>query len=350
MDAVLAARLGSQLLAGPTASSAEEAVGRLLAVQGQDARGFRLAVRARTDGVAAADVDAGLAERRLVVAWLNRGTLHLVRAEDNGWLHALTTPPLRATSATRLRQEGVSPEQAVRGVDAVVTEIERHGPRSRDELRAALDAAGVPTAGQALVHVLLAATLQHRLLRGPVVDGEHRMVLADDWLPPAPELDREEALARLATRYLAAHGPAADRDLATWAGLPLRDARTGLAAIATSTTVRDGLVDLADRPPPPPPPPPRLLGNFDPLLHGWHSRDAVLGRHDSRIVAGGIFRSWAMVDGAPVAVWRISGGRVRIRPFVPLPAEVEAALSADAAAVLEFLGLPTRDPLVEPPG
>ena len=33
-------------------------------------------------------------------------------------------------------------------------------------------------------------------------------------------------------RYLAGHGPANERDLARWAGIPLRDVRRGLEAIA----------------------------------------------------------------------------------------------------------------------
>ena len=76
---------------------------RLLAVQGQDPRGFRLAVRARTRGLTAADVDRALTDdRSLVVTWLNRGTLHLVRSEDYPWLHALTAPPQATGIARRL--------------------------------------------------------------------------------------------------------------------------------------------------------------------------------------------------------------------------------------------------------
>ena len=59
----VAARSAAQLLSGPPAASAEEAVRRVLAVQGQDQRGFRLAVRARTSGVTAADVEEGLSGR-----------------------------------------------------------------------------------------------------------------------------------------------------------------------------------------------------------------------------------------------------------------------------------------------
>jgi hypothetical protein len=106
----LAARFRAQLLTGPPARSVVAVVDRLLAVQAQDQRGFRLAVRVRSTGLSAADVEQALTvDRSVVVAWLNRGTLHLARAEDHQWLHALTTPQLRTANAARLAQEGVSP-------------------------------------------------------------------------------------------------------------------------------------------------------------------------------------------------------------------------------------------------
>ena len=345
----LPARYAAQLLSGPPAASAEDAVRRVLAVQGQDPRGFRLAVRARTSGVTAPDVDAALTERRtLVVSWLNRGTLHLVATEDYWWLHTLTTPQLARESERRLEQEGVPPDLAARGIDVIVNEITEHGPRTRGELKVALDAAGVPTAGQALVHVMLAATLAHRLVRGPMRGKDQCMALAEDWLgAPVDDPDREEALSRLGRRYLAGHGPSSDRDLAMWAKLPLRDARAAYASIAGETVdTGDGLIDLADRPEPPPLPT-RLLGNFDPILHGWTSREPVLGTHDADVVLGGTFRSCAVVDGRAAGIWRVDGGRIRIAPFTPLPKAVERALVADAHAVLAYLGMPDREPVVE---
>jgi hypothetical protein len=113
---VIAERLGAQLLAGAPASSAPEVVHRLLAVQAQDARGARLAIRSRTAGLSAADVDEALGERSLLITWLNRGTLHLVASEDYAWLHALTTPPLFTANARRLAEEGLTPDAAGRGV------------------------------------------------------------------------------------------------------------------------------------------------------------------------------------------------------------------------------------------
>ena len=83
---------------------------RLLAVQGQDPRGARLAVRARSEGLTAADVDRALSEERsLLITWLNRGTLHLVRSEDYPWLHTLTTPPLLTSATRRLARRACRP-------------------------------------------------------------------------------------------------------------------------------------------------------------------------------------------------------------------------------------------------
>ena len=81
------------MLAGPPARSPLAVAERLLAIQGQDPRGARLAIRARTKGVDAAEIDRELTqERSLVITTLNRGTLHLVRSEDYPLLQSLTTP------------------------------------------------------------------------------------------------------------------------------------------------------------------------------------------------------------------------------------------------------------------
>jgi len=311
---------------------------RLLAVQGQDPRGARLAVRARTSGVTAADVDRALSEERsLLITWLNRGTLHLVRSEDYWWLHALTTPPLMTSSARRLRQEGVDEDDTERGVRTIETALVDEGPQTRLQLRERLERAGVPVEGQALVHLLFLATLRGIAVRGPMVGKEHAYALVREWLGEQPPVDREKALAELARRYLVGHAPADDRDLARWAGLPLRDARAGLAAISSQLVEReDGLLELKKTPEPAPIPPPRLIGAYDPVLLGWTSRAEIIGPHEFLVTNNGLFRPFAMVDGRAVATWRLAGGKVTIEHLGKVSKRDAAALEADAARVLEF--------------
>jgi Winged helix DNA-binding domain len=336
---MLPERLTAQLLAGPPAKDPETVVERLLAVQGQDPRGARLAIRARSEGLRATDVDRALNDRTLLIAWLNRGTLHLVRSEDYPWLRALTAPRLRASSARRLAREGLTPDLVERGVRRIERSLAEEGPLTGMQLRERVAAVGVRTEGQALLHLLFAASLRGIVVRGPMVGREHAYVLVREWLPAQRPIDRERALAELARRYLAGHGPAGDRDLAKWAGLALRDARAGLTAIGAKLVQReDGLVDLARRPRATELPPPRLLGAFDPVLHGWVSRAPMLADKAPIITRNGVFRPFALVRGRAVAVWSMRAGEVVLKPFGRLPRADAEALGVDALAVGVYLG------------
>jgi hypothetical protein len=337
--AILAERFAAQGLAGDPLGDPVAVAERLLAVQGQDPRGFRLAVRARTAGLTAADVERALGEERtLLVTWLNRGTLHLVRSEDYPWLQALTTPPLLTSSARRLRQEGVSEADAERAVATIEKALADEGPLTRVELRERIDAAGIDTEGQAMIHLLFLAALRGIVVRGPMSGKQHAYVLVHDWLGKSKPVDRERALPELARRYLAGHAPASDRDFAKWAGLPLRDARAGLKAIGSKLDeLEGGLVRLTKPRRRGEFPPPRLLGAFDPVLLGWTTRTPILGRHEPKVVTGGLFRPFAIADGRAVAGWKWSRGEVTLDPYERLPAKHAATLEADAANVACFL-------------
>jgi hypothetical protein len=331
-EAVAAARLHGQWLTDRPASGPVEVVRHLLAVQAQDGAGARLAVRARSRGLTARDVDAALHRRELVVTWLNRGTLHLVTAEDYWWLHPLTAPRTLTGVTRRLRQEGVPPEQVDRGLATIVEAIRAEGPCTRARLKARLDEAGVRTAGQALVHILAAASLAGLVVRGPMLGVDQAYVCVEDWLgpPPAP-VDRPEALARLASRYRAGHPQAGAADLAAWAGITLGDARTGMAAAddagASRSRLRpDGLPD------------PVLLGPFDPALHGWPDRGWLLGPYRHVVTTNGIFRPTVLVGGRAVGTWTRPRGQVELSLFEPVDAEARRALEEDGADVTRFLG------------
>jgi hypothetical protein len=339
-SALAAQRLRAQLLSGTPARTVAGVTGHLLAIQAQDPRGARLAVRARTSGLLATDVDEALtADRSAVVSWLNRGTLHLVLAEDYWWLHQLTTTQLAAGNARRLAQEGVPPDDAERGVGVIERSLTAAGPLTRAELRERVAAAGVRTQGQAMVHILVLATLRGLIVRGPMRGAEQAFVLVRDWLgAPPPPMGREQALGLLARRYLAGHGPATDRDLAKWAGLPLGDARRGLAAIASGLADRDdGLASLAGPEEGSEVPGLRLLGAFDPLLLGWASRELFLAPGGPVITTNGLFRPFVLVQGRGAALWSITGGKVVTGPLRPLTAPEQAALAAETADVERFL-------------
>ncbi|MGN6791326.1 MAG: winged helix DNA-binding domain-containing protein, partial [Streptosporangiaceae bacterium] len=302
-----------------------------------------------TAALTAADVDRALTEdRSLLITWLNRGTLHLVAADDYWWLQPLTTPPMEAGTSRRLAQEGVSEDDADKAVRLIGTALAADGPLTRAQLGQVIAAAGIRTDGQALVHILARASIRGLIIRGPMVGRQHAFVRVDDWLGPPPASfeatrhDRDAALAELARRFLAGHAPASERDLAKWAGLPLRDARRGLSAIAGELREReDGLAALKSSTwsAIPELPPPLLLGSFDPLLHGWVNRKPVLGAATEIVTVNGLFRPFALVDGRAAATWSLAAGEVKVAAFAPLPRDVTAALRTQAEDVVRFLNL-----------
>lgn len=345
---MLNSRFASQGLSESVLRTPAEVTGRLLAVQAQDLRAAKLAIRPRLASsaeVTAADVDAGLAEGSLVVGWLNRGTLHLVRAEDYWWLHSVTKKRQVNPNQVRLREEGVSVADADRGLELIRNRL-ADGPATRGELRGLAAAAGIPVAGQALYHLLVLASIEGMVLRGPMIGGEQAFVLTAEWLDESNHVDPEKALAELARRFLAGHGPATDRDLAKWAGITLGQARVGLKAIGGELEELDGQVDLAGRTGSKRSAPVRLLGSFDPVLHGWASREWIIpaGEDRSVVTTNGIFRPTILVGDRIVGTWKMPGGKVELAPFDRLDRPARAALDAEAEAVVNYLASSQPDP------
>ena len=336
----IALRLSAQLLRGQRKRDPVSVVSHLLAVQGQDPRGARLAIRARSKGLSAADVDRALSEERsLLITWLNRGTLHLIASEDYPWLHALTAPRMRTPNLTRLGQLGVDPDTTERAVKTVARALEREGPLHRLELRDRLRQAGLQT-DQALVHILIQVCIRGIAVRGPMKGGQHAYVRVEDWLGKTPKIEREAALAELARRFLIGHGPADAHDLARWSGLSLGDARAGLTAIASRLDHRqDGLLDIAGRAPAARPRGPLMLGAFDPVLHGWRSRAELLGGHAPQITVGGMFVPFVLARDRARAVWKILAGKVQVRELEPLSQDERTALDRESQDVLRYLKL-----------
>ena len=238
-----------------------------------------------------------------------------------------------------MRQEGVDELGAERGVRTICESLDREGPLTRQELRLHLDAEGVPTSGQAMIHLLIATSLRGLIVRGPVVDGIHAYDPVSTSLgrhAPTP-MDHAEALGKLALRYLEGHEPASAEDLAKWAGIPLGEARTGFREIAGELHDLGGVfVRRSSEDDPLPLPPGPTARASDPLLHGWASREAFVGPHRDVVTTNGIFRPVALVEGRVVATWRLPLSGVVLDPLERLATPASASSSRRPAMSAAF--------------
>jgi hypothetical protein len=299
---LLGMRVRAQLLAEPAGSPAE-AVRRMLSLQAQDWFGSLWAV-ARRSGATTAEVEAAQASGAIVRSWPMRGTLHWTPAEDVGWLATLTADRIDRRDATRMRQVlGLDDEALARARDVVERALEA-GPASRQSVLDALVASGQPVDAQRGTHIL-GWLARHGHV---VMMSRTHLALHDAWVAAPRRLDRDEALAELALRYLQGHGPATVHDLAWWAGLTVADARRGTDAVRERLEAMEvGGTTYLHAPGLEPADGVHLVAAFDEIVLGYADRTLQLrGEPLERIVPGanGLFLPAVLVDGAVAGTWR----------------------------------------------
>ncbi|MCA9611002.1 MAG: AlkZ family DNA glycosylase [Myxococcales bacterium] len=305
-------------------------------MQGQDYPSAVWAVALRTERATWADVEHAFASAAIVRTWPMRGTLHVVPAEDARWMCRLTGELALPKMARRRAQLGLDEETLSKAARIFEETLAPGAPRTRAEMLDALERGGVSPAGQRGYHLLAHWSIRGLLCFGPARDKEQTFVLLDAWVPRSRDLEGDEALFELATRYLASHAPATHRDFAWWAGIGLTRAKRAfeMVRIEAQPASRRALPAL-------------LLPGFDEYLLGYADRSAVLdAAYVQAICPGnnGVFQPTLVIDGRIVGTWRRSVGatraRLRLSPFEALGARARSALEKEAERYGRFLGVP----------
>ena len=350
---VSAARLISQGLVDATASTTPtplSVVRNLGSVQAQALGGALVSIALRT-GTSVTAVRAAMDAGDIVRSWTQRGTIHLVAADDLGWVLGLTGQ--RTLKAVAKRREVFGIDDAMVDAAAQLAEeaLRDRGPLTRQEL---LDAFEPLQAGKEYGHeryLITTLSLRNIIAQGPMVEGKDDMkyVLTADWIPNPVELDDEAALHEWMRRYVLSHGPVTVEDAARWTGLPKTPVRTALAAAVSADEIVEVSIDgrdhyqapeLADR----------LhecrsranqlllLPGFDEIILGYKDRSATLDpAHEKLVVPGGngMFKN-TLIDGTRAqATWKRSprktGPRLIIDPFDAQHVDVDRAEAVAAS-------------------
>jgi hypothetical protein len=346
-------RAATQLLHRPTSAKDPAEIARAIGgAQAQDVYAGPLSFRSRSRSLNAEDVKrARTEERSLLRTWVNRKTIHMIPTEDAGWWLPLFEPLIERWSRGRLGDLGMSARDIDRALAVIGRALADGGPLTRTEARERVAAGGVELNSQTGMHVALLAVVSGIACLGPDNGRQTCLVRREDWLGQMPAFDRGKALAELARVYVGAFAPATDRDFAYWAGLPLRDVRAGLEAVAseieevrvgeeTMLALRRGLPRL------PGGGQVRMLGNFDTYLLGWKDRRfSVADEHELHVKegGGGWMRPVVVEDGIVIGGWRSrrQGDRVEITLNLPEADRdrLRPRLDAEIADISRFDGV-----------
>ena len=229
---VAALRLRNQRVSGAHFKSAEEVVGWLGCVQSQEYPVAKWSLAQRASGFSDADVDALLAEGRILRTHILRPTWHFVLPADIRWMMRLTGP--RVAKYIRPSVDISVPSESViqRSLDEIRSALSGGHRMTRKQLVGLLVQRGLPPDPRETVPIFMRAELDMVVASGGLQGNVHTYALLDEIAPrsldagPA-EFDRDWALGELTRRFFTSHGPATVADFVWWSGLTVADTRRG---------------------------------------------------------------------------------------------------------------------------
>lgn len=348
--AIASRRMIGQRIAGASYESPEAVVRGMGAMQAQDYMQAVWGIGLRTVAAKLTDVERAIAERKIVLTWSQRGTLHLMPAEDVKWMLDTCAPRIVAQDKRRMAQLGLDENMLAVCGQLIRDALAGDRRETRAGIMALLEQAGIPTGNQRGYHIMWRLGQSGLICFGPMEGKQQTFVLLDEWVRRFAAFSREEALAELALRYFTGHGPATLHDLAWWTGLTIADAKLGLENVQDKlqmvTAGGERYWMGPDYPESGTCSGIRLLPGFDEYILGYKDRSAVLSpEHAALIVPGnnGVFLPTVVDGGQVVGTWKREIKKnhvaVRLQPFGQA-GEWEAEAEAEMRRFGEFIGLP----------
>jgi hypothetical protein len=327
------ATLARQMLLSRERVDVVDAVGRLGALQAQEARPPFIALWSRVEGFAASDLVDALADKTVVRGTLMRGTVHLARTED-----FLRWQPVLAPVGVEGLRKVVGGRLDGADIDAAVSDVrglfEGKAELSADDVR---DWIGEHRPSEDTRAVARIALYSLPLVRVP--DGgrwgftpKSRFTDAQHWLGRDPRANAPS----LIRAYLAAFGPATVRDAQQFlGGGDWQDAFDKLELERFGK-----YFDLPDAPRPDEDveAPVRFLPDFDSLMLAHADRSRVIAdTHRKELTTKNLrVRAVVLVDGMVAGFWKLAGKKVEVEPVRKLLKREQTAVDEEASRLAAF--------------
>lgn len=298
-----------------------EVVRDVCGLQAQFSRNPPLALRLR-----ASDYDPARWSDRLVKVWAQRGTIHVVRADELG----LFLSAAGQGGAFRDGWWGMTAAQQEAWAPFLEEQIAQ-GNDTRDGLKRACRAHGMDEALlRCAFHgwggLIKELAWRGRIVCSPGTEKRYSIPGRIEWL------DRDDARRALIRRYFFTFGPATLRDCAAFFGWPWREMKPLFDEILPELRWADlgGVRYWHGRPLEARAeiPPCVLLPGFDSLVMAYRDRTRLIDPvHARKLVnAAGIVFPAVLLRGRVRARWKLEGGKISVVPF-------ERLLKKDAVAI-----------------
>lgn len=280
-------------------------------MQAQDYAMAKWAVGLRLKTATEASVEAAINAGEIIRTHILRPTWHLVAAKDVYWMLALTAPHLKTAQNARHIDLELTPAVLKKTYLLLEKTLRDGNHLTREELNGVFERAKISIGDNRAAHLLACAELEGLIGSGPTLNGKTTYALLEERVPKPKPLAKDEALATLASRYFASHGPAALPDFGWWSGLPMAEARKALEMAKpklASETVGEQTYWFAAAPKPAKNslPAAHLLPAYDEFIISYKDRSPslIFAQQKKAVSDNGVFRPMVVVNGEVVGIWR----------------------------------------------
>jgi hypothetical protein len=305
-------RLINQQISNPKLKTPQEVLEWMGAIQAQDYAMSKLAIGIRLPNNAFdKQIEDDLNNGKIIRTHLLRPTWHLVSADDVRWMMQLSAPNLNKSVASMNRSLGLDETVLKKSNSLIRKLLEKNEILTREEIMNELNKKGIATNDLRASHIMFRAETEMIVCNGERVGKQLTYALFDRKVPAAKPLQKDEALARLAEKYIQSRSPVTIKDFVWWSGLNVSDAKKAFEMVKSKfissiieneeywTNETDNLKTNKDNSV-------YFLPAFDELIISYKDRTATIEAENQAkaFTKNGIFYPTIIYNGKVIGTWK----------------------------------------------
>lgn len=225
-------RVLSQQLSEPQFNNPKDLVKWMGAIQAQDYTMAKWAIGVRLKSGSLQQVEEALHKGEIIRTHIMRPTWHFVPAEDLRWMIQLSGERVKKAYDSYAKRFNV-PESLHTKCGKLFEKILRDNNHlTKQEIGEELMRAKILDDPNTAHYFTNRAEALGLLCSGADKNDKVTYALLDERIPPTKELQKDEALAKLARRYFRSHSPATLQDFLWWSGLTITETRRAINLIS----------------------------------------------------------------------------------------------------------------------
>lgn len=219
-------RLASHQLSEHKFDTPKELVSWMGAMQAQNFNMAKWAIAIRLESCTEQDVEEAFNRGDFLRTHIMRPTWHFVSSEDIKWLIQLTGDRVKSACKSLAKGLNIDKKEYSKAYKLLEKILRDNTHSTKDEIAGIFIKEGITmNSPKHLNYYLMSAEADGIICSGALKEKKQTYALLDERASTSDTINKDEALAKLAHKYIQSHSPATLQDFIWWSGLTIKDAR-----------------------------------------------------------------------------------------------------------------------------